>query len=96
MTGSLTGGMYKTRLGNQEYQMNLLQIYIVYTTDPFELANQCADLISSKGISGSDKVFCGNNQLPFIKVIQSFEQQLSNTTRQLAEIHCKKNSLFGR
>lgn len=96
MTGSLVGGMYKVRLGNQEYLMNLLQIYIVCTTDPFDLANQCAGLIASHGISGSDKVSCGNNQLPLLKVVQMFEQQLPNTTKQLAEIHCKKSSLFGR
>ena len=96
MTGSLVGGMYRVRLGNQEYQMNMLQMYIVCTTDPFELANQCAGVIASKGISGSDKVSCGNNLLPFIKVVQSFGQQLSPTTVKLADIYCKKNSLFGR
>ncbi len=96
MTGTLVGGMYKVRLGNQEYLMNFLQMYIICTRDTFDLAKQCADLISSKGISGSDKVTCGNIQIPFIKVIQNFEQQLTNTTKQLAEIYCKKLSLFGR
>ena len=96
MTGTLAGGMYKVRLGNQEYLMNILQIYIVCTTDPFDLANQCAGVISSKGISGSDKVSCGNNQMPFSKLMQMFEQQLPDTTKQLAEIYCKKSSLFGR
>lgn len=96
MTGTLAGGLFKVRLGNQEYMMNILQIYIVCTTDTFDIANQCAQLISSKGIMGSDKVSCGNNQLPLIKVIQTYEQQLSNTTKQLSVIYCKKTSFFGR
>lgn len=96
MTGSLTGMTFSIRLSNQDYVLNVLQTYIVCTTDPFELANQCAGVISARGLSGSDKVRCGNNYLPFIKVIQANEQQLSATAKQLAEIYSKKTSLFGR
>lgn len=93
--GNICAGAFKARMGNTECIVNLLQAYIIYTQDPFELADQCAGLIAAKGIQGSEKAKCGNTVVPFIKLIQNNEQQLSNTTKKLAEIHCKKGSVFG-
>ncbi|MBR4493408.1 MAG: hypothetical protein IKP14_01750 [Clostridiales bacterium] len=93
--GSISAGSFKVRIGNTECVVNLLQAYIIYTQDPFELADQCAGLVASKGIQGSEKAKCGNAAVPFIKLVQNNEQQLSNTTKRLAEIHCKKGSVFG-
>jgi hypothetical protein len=64
--------------------MNLVQAYIVTTSDPFELADQCVSIMVQTGLNVNDKVQeVSGNRIAFDKYISNNSGILSSTAIQL-------------